>query len=444
MLIERRARAQERRVVPETIARFIAESAGYADLALRMLPSPAHAFEPGRTPPALRVYEQEPDWRLPQLAGRYARCSTDREAAEKYNLEWVTPGHPLFEALRRHTLARAREPFSSGACFWSLKHESASRIDFYQARAVDGLGQVIHERLFAVETLANGERRLVEPSLLGDLMPGKPSGSMLPDINAVDGQTWLHERALDPFLAEIRSERAVEIDRISTHVELSLKELLGRADQEIGRAVQEVEQGAQGAEGRLAQAEARHAELLTRRARRRQDLERQRSVSLQGVERITSVAVLPHPERESPEVSKLRPNFETEATAMRVVIAYERGRGCIVTDVHEKDLGYDVTSLDPTSGELRLIEIKGLGASSGRILLTPNERRVSQDRRDCYWLYVVTHCDMQPQLQEPIKDPARFPWHEVVKVQHYWLDINAAAQPIRVAQEPANYVIPKD
>lgn len=28
----------------------------------------------------------------------------------------------------------------------------------------------------------------------------------------------------------------------------------------------------------------------------------------------------------------------------------------------------------------------------GTILLMPNERRVAEDRRDCYWLYVVTDC----------------------------------------------------
>jgi len=42
-----------------------------------------------------------------------------------------------------------------------------------------------------------------------------------------------------------------------------------------------------------------------------------------------------------------------------------------VYDVHEKNLGYDVTSLDLGSGELRLIEVKGLGAATGTILLTP-------------------------------------------------------------------------
>jgi hypothetical protein len=122
---------------------------------------------------------------------------------------------------------------------------------------------------------------------------------------------------------------------------------------------------------------------------------------------------------------------------MEAVVAYERGRGCQVFDVHEKNLGYDVTSLDLSSGELRLIEVKGLGARSGTILLTPNERRVAEDRRDCYWLYVVTNCNEEAALQEPIEDPARFEWHEVTKVAHYWLEVDAMTRPMRV-REPAS------
>ena len=78
-------------------------------------------------------------------------------------------------------------------------------------------------------------------------------------------------------------------------------------------------------------------------------------------------------------------------------------------------------------------------AASGTILLTPNERRVAGDRRDCYWLYVVTNCNAQPTLQEPIRDPARFPWHEVTKVQHYWLEVNAMTQPMQVREQRASY-----
>src|SRR5262249_35870272 len=154
---------------------------------------------------------------------------------------------------------------------------------------------------------------------------------------------WLHEHALAQLLEETRNDRLAEVERIGAHVELSLTELLQRADEEIGRAASDVDQNLPGAEGRLAMAEARHSELLTRRDRRRTDLERQRALTLQSVERIASVLVLPHPEREAPEVRRLKPNFETEAIAMRVVMEHEQRQGRQVYDVSEKNLGYDVT-----------------------------------------------------------------------------------------------------
>jgi len=425
--------------VPETIARFIREAAPYAGLDLKLVSHLPHTFEPARTPPSLRHYERDPDWNLPPLANKYPRCSTDRDTAEKNSLEWVTPGHPLFEAIRRHTLAKATEPFSKGACFYSLQHEQPSRIDFYRARVVDGLGHVVHERVFAVEIPANGAPALREPGMLGDFSPAKPPDELPAVASAPEATSWLHEHALQLFIEEIRQERLAEVERIAEHVELSLTELLQRADEEIGKASEDIQKGIGGAEGRLAQAENRHAELLARRERRRQELERQRSLTLQAVERIASVLVLPHPERDAADVRNMRPNLETEAVAMRVVMEYEQAQGRQVYDVHEKNLGYDITSLDLNSGELRLIEVKGLAAETGTILLTPNERRVAEDRRDCYWLYIVTNCATKPTLQEPVKDPARFPWHEVTKVAHYWLEVNAMTRPMQLREQPPEY-----
>jgi len=439
MLIERRAQAQERRVVPETIARFLRDAAEYVPFPLKAVASQPHTFEPARTPPVLRRYEKDADWKLPALADRYPRCSTDREIAETNSLEWVTPGHPLFEAIRRHTNAQALDVLGKGATFHSLQHEHPARIDFYRARVVDGLGQVNHERLFAVEITENSEPRLQEPGLLGNFAPADPPAELPAVAVLPEATAWLHEHALVPFLEETRKDRLAEVDRVAAHVELSLTELLQRADEEIGRAAAEVERQVAGAEGRLAQAEARHAELLSRRERRRIDLERQRALTLQAVERLASVLALPHPEREAPEVRRLKPNFETEATAMRVVMEHERALGRQVYDVSEKNLGYDVTSLDLASGELRLIEVKGLGAASGTILLTPNERRVAEDRPDCFWLYVVTNCDNAPQLQEPIRDPARLDWHEVTKVAHYYLSVDAMTKPMQVRQDSPPY-----
>ena len=439
MLVERRARAQECRVVPETIARFIRDAAEYVPLKLKVIETMAHTFEPARTPPALKRFEREPTWKLPSLALKYPRCSTDRETAEKNNLEWVTPGHPLFEAIRRHASDKAAEAFSKGACYYSLQHEKPSRIDFYRARVVDGLGHIVHEHLFAVELTEHGEPCLREPNMLGNFSPALLPEQIPAVAHAPEVSAWLYDNALQSFLERTRKDRMNEVQRISDHVELSLTELLQRADEEIGKAIEEKDKGVTGADGRLAQAENRHAELLARRERRRHELERQRSLSLQAVERISSVLVLPHPEREAPDVQRLRPNFETEVIAMNTVMEYERSQGRQGFHVHEKTLGYDVTSLDVNSGELRLIEVKGLSAVTGTILLTPNERRVAEDRRDCYWLYIVTNCATQPTLQEPIKDPARFPWREVSKVAHYQMEVNAMTKPMQVREAPPPY-----
>ena len=75
----------------------------------------------------------------------------------------------------------------------------------------------------------------------------------------------------------------------------------------------------------------------------------------------------------------------------------------------------------------------------GTILLTQNERRVAGNHPDCYWFYVVTNCASAPELQEPVRNPARFPWHQVTKVQHYWLEVNALTQPMQVSERPLNY-----
>ncbi len=42
----------------------------------------------------------------------------------------------------------------------------------------------------------------------------------------------------------------------------------------------------------------------------------------------------------------------------------------------------------------------------------------------------------EPNLNEPIEDPARFPWHEVTQVAHDYLSVEALTKPMRVREEP--------
>ena len=438
MIAERRAQAEARRVVPETIARFMAESASGAGLALAPVRRLPHTFDAGPTPRALMRRGSSPNWTLPDISPRYGRVTTDKNvAATADRTEWVTPGHPLFEALRRDALEHARAAFADGACFHSLAHEQAVRLDFYRARVGDGRGAAVTERLFAVELAEEAAPRLSDPDVLGDMTPAAPPAPLPAAATLPEDKEWLYENALTPLLETARAEREDQIGRIQHHVDIALREVVQRADDEVGRAQAAVEAQSAGAEGRRAQAERRHAEAVDRRRRRREETERQRHLTLQDVERVASVLVLPHPGGDAPEVRRLRPDPETEAIAMRVAIAHEQAEGRDVEDVHERNLGYDVQSTDPGTGDLRLIEVKGLAAAGGGdILLTPNERRVAEDRRDCYWLYVVTNCGGEPRLTA-VADPADRPWREVSQVQHYRLAVDELADPVRVREGEA-------
>ena len=111
---------------------------------------------------------------------------------------------------------------------------------------------------------ADGAASLRELDILGNLTPADvaappPSVASVPEATA-----WLNEQMLMPLIDEVRADRLAEVDRVATHVELSLTEVLQRIDEEIGRAAEEVEKGTAGAEGRLAQAESRHADVLAR------------------------------------------------------------------------------------------------------------------------------------------------------------------------------------
>ena len=217
LLVERRAKAQEHRIVPETIARFLQDSARKANLQMRPIQRQLHSFEAGPTPVPIKRYERAPDWNLPEIAARYHRISTDRTTAEGGNLEWVTPGHPLFEALRRHSFDEGMETLAQGACFHSLEHEEPARLDFYRARVVDGLQQTVHEKLFTIEIADGQAPRRREPQVLGNLTPaGVPED--LPSVASLPEQDgWLRENALSPFIEEIRKEpeRRAPADRQS-------------------------------------------------------------------------------------------------------------------------------------------------------------------------------------------------------------------------------------
>lgn len=440
LLVEQRALAKERRIVPETIFRFFREAT--RRLGLEVKPETKEmSLRLGRLPQFLYDLARGDHWRLPPLAKSYNRITFDRLVSDADpRFEWVTPGHPLFEVVRRKIEEEAFSHLRQGAIFYELEREEPCLLELYIAQVADGTGKTLHQRLFVVETDLRGAKRLREPSyLLGLIAPDLPLGE-LPETPPDTGgsQGFLFENALRFFLEEVAAERQHDLDLVEKHVRLCFEELIQKRNEILGRHLLAKDQGDPAAEGLINIESEKLLALIRRRDQRLQEISQQRALSLQGVERLGVAMVLPHPERHQAEVSRMIPDRETEAIAMQVVMEYEKSQGCKVEDVHHLNWGYDIRSLHPDTGELRLIEVKGLKGATGTICLTPNEKRVAEDRRDIYWLYIVTNCQDSPTLQEPIPDPARLEWHEVRRVDHYRLTVDAFTQPMILRENEAS------
>ncbi len=88
-----------------------------------------------------------------------------------------------------------------------------------------------------------------------------------------------------------------------------------------------------------------------------------------------------------PEVSE-EEKRAVEEEAVRVVMEVERDEGRIPSVVPESE-HYDVKSVDPSTGEVRKIEVKGHKGLEIYGELTDDEAELARKERNNYWLYIV-------------------------------------------------------
>lgn len=423
-ILGRTAEAKERRLVPEVVEEFFLQAAPVAGI-----PTPRGrngVYAVGRIPRHLQLVGERLEPRFGPLGREYRRITFDkRRLAEDPTLEWVTPGHPLFEAVREEVWEKVQANLRRGAVFYDLNRSAPSRLEVYSASIADGRGNTLHRQLFVVEVADSGGMRLRQPTVFLDLVPAEAKIAANPPITPDRGEVerFLLERGLEPFLQRVQEERQKELDTIARHVEVSLLTLIDRQQRQVVELLQRKEQGEDVALA-LGEAERRLDELNARLERRRQEIQRERQLAIADLTHIGSALVLPHPEREN--FAPMVRDEEVERIAMEEAMRYERERGWIPEDVSAEDRGFDILSRHPESGGVRFIEVKGR-AGVGPVALTRNEYKTAERLRADYWLYVVFHCATRPQLL-PIRDPARLPWEPTVKVEYYQLAPQAIRQ----------------
>jgi superfamily II DNA or RNA helicase len=425
--------AKERRLVPEVVEDFFVQASPLAGLSPQPDRSQEHAYRLGRLPRTLMPYGHRLEPRFGRLGREYRRIAFDKELlSADPTLEWVTPGHPLFESVRALAIDKARDDLERGAVFFDLHREDSALLELYSAEVRDGLGHTLHKRLFVIEITEGRTLNVRQPTIFLDLALA-PAGTAVPDSFAMpgrDAETVLYEHALQPLLDEQRSEREKEVNTITQHMEISLNTIIDRAQLQLLDLVQQKESGSHeaGLDGRIRMLDDRVDELNSRLEARESALEKERHCTISNIEHLGSAWVLPHPERQTPSGRRMVSDPEIERIAVNAVIEFEEARGWSVETVELQNRGFDLISRRPdpadagTPIEVRFIEVKGR-AQIGEVALTSNEYKTAERLKADYWLYVVFNCGSRPDLRL-VQNPARLGWEPLVMVEHYHVGPN--------------------
>ena len=443
-IVGKSAEAKERRLVPEVIEEFFTQAAPIAGIHPKALRDGGHVYRVGKVPRVLWPIGERLEPRFGKLGREYKNIVFDKALLPKDpTLEWVTPGHPLFETVRDDVADRTMHDLQRGSVFFDLHAEEPYRLDFFAASIKDGRDNQLHRRLFAVQVARTGELAVKQPTILLDLSTAPvntavPDGNGLPSAGAVE--QFLVENALQPMLAETAAQRLRETQTIADHLEISLNELIHRQNLRLAELTELQAQGdtSQPLAANLKLTEDRIDELNGRKERRLAEIEQERQCLIGGIQHLGRAWVLPHPDRNTPQIRQMVSDPEIERLAVAHVIAHEEARGCHVESVETENRGFDLISRKPhpedpkTAIEVRFIEVKGRSAV-GEIALTSNEYKTAERLKKDYWLYVVFNCAATPELHV-VNHPATMEWKPMVRVEHF---IVKASSILDASQPPA-------
>lgn len=472
-IVGKSAEAKERRLVPEVIEQFFVTAAPEAGLNPKPMDSKEQkttkctTYRIGKVPRHLIQIGDQQEERFGRLGREYAKVIFDKALlVADPTLEWITPGHPLFECVRTDILARTENSLRRGSVFFDLHRSSPALLDVFAASIKDGRGKTLHRRLFVVESsiregevpaepLARSRRILIEgqassprptaepprllvhePTILHDVIPA-PVGTAPPHTEVPDRQSveaFLYQHTLEPWGRREAAAREQEVARIARHIKISLNALIDRQNFQLAEFVNRQVEGltVPGLDGLIAQADQHLDELNNRLEMRQQELELERHCSVADIKHLGRAWVLPHPERTSPQLASMVRDDEIEQIAVRLAIEHEEARGWQVESVESENRGFDVISRRPhpedpkTFIEVRFIEVKGR-AGVGVVALSQNEYRTAERLKSDYWLYVAFNCAGTPQLHM-VQNPTRLGWQPVLAVEHYQIGAQAVKE----------------
>jgi superfamily II DNA or RNA helicase len=332
---------------------------------------------------------------------------------------FICPGHPLLDATLDLTLERHRDLLRRGTVLVDERDPGTMpRVLFYLEHAVqdasvlnNGDRRTISKQMLYVELEEAGNARHLHYAPYLDYRPLRDGEPGVDALFARPEFSWitrdLEQKALGHAIAEVVPEHLKEVrDRRSAWIEKARAAVKDRLTKEIGywdhRAEElKVQEQAGRPNARLNSQEARRrADDLQGRLQKRMeqlDLESQVSalppVALGGLVVVPAGLLAQMTGQPLPESARYVDTQAAAARARAIIMQVERTLGFEPTDREFDKLGYDIESLERSTGRLRFLEVKGRVAGAATITVTKNEILYSLNKPDDFILAIVEFLD---------------------------------------------------
>ncbi len=381
-------KAKEYRLIPEYVEEFFKKAFTKAGGKLRIKKDGLIAVD--KIPPEIKAIAKDENFKnkYGTLLSSYSKITFDKDIAIEFpEVEFVSFGHPLFEATLLWVKREFKEHLKRGATFEDPDRRYNGFIYFFEVEVRDGKGDIAGKRIYALYD--NGKEKIeVNPSLIWDLVPVKSQTTIEADFNKdqiISDVLPFVERYRNELLAERKRQAEIK----EKYGKASLEYLIRELDYELTRLYERKMEGEK-VEHLITTKQEKLKEYETALKNLENDIKLETSLTFSMPELLTVIYVKPSSDR------TMASDEEIEKIGMEIAMAYEKAQGRTPEDVSKENLGFDIRSRGK-EGEIRYIEVKAR-AGEGEVALTPNEWFKARRFKEKYWLYIVTNAVENPVL----------------------------------------------
>lgn len=431
---EKKELADEYRLIPEYIEQFVLEGLSYFEGKWTKLREDVFRIE--EVPVIVRKKSKDP---LTQNKRYYAQVSFNKEIiGEDRSIEFIAPGHPLFEALADLIIERFESTLSEGAIFFEPEGTEEGILWFVKGSINDGKGNVIGEKLFAIKQKTDRELSKKGPFILWDLNPCDKPQKYKSELSNLEQNEevvsdWAINNLVEPYFKEIKEQIFSDLEIKHKYLKRSLNFLINK---KMEKEQEYVKKEQKGKDMKLLLLNVRRdiENYKHRKDNLLSEIEKEKNLSMGLPEVVAVIGLIPYPIEDNKELSGMKRDEEVEKIAMEVAMKFEKKNKRNPVDVSKDNdgCGFDIKSKG--SNELRYIEVKGR-AKEGVVFLTLNEWIKAKRLGEKYWLYVVSNCASKPALRI-IQNPAQnLVPEEIEKIVRFSIDnsqIKKKAEEVKV------------